>query len=83
MLILGLGGQVLGFLGVLGSGALGAERIVAMLRYLSRPYWALLSAVHLAVTLGAALSAGKALTRKVYPASGEAGDLMLEEGEAV
>lgn len=82
VLILGLGGQVLGFLGVLGSGALGAERIVAMLRYLSRPYWALLSAVHLAVTLGAALSAGKALTRKVYPASGEAGDLMLEEGEA-
>ena len=82
ILLLGAAGQVLGFGAVLGSAALEVERIVYIMRYLPRAYWVILSAVHLAVTLlaGAWVMAG--LQRRVYPISGEAGDLKLEDEEA-
>lgn len=83
VLALGTGGQLLGFLAVLSGAGLGVERIVHILRYLPRPYWLLLSAVHLAVTLAAGLGAMSSLERRVYPVSGEAGDLALDEEAAV
>ncbi|MBQ8835117.1 MAG: ABC transporter ATP-binding protein [Oscillospiraceae bacterium] len=82
ILLLGAGGQLFGFLAVAFSGGLGVERIVSIMRYLPRPYWLILSAVHLAVTLLAGAWVMSSLQRKVYPISGEAGDLTLEDGEA-
>ena len=55
---------------------------MSIMRYLPRPYWLILSAVHLAVTLLAGAWVMSSLQRKVYPISGEAGDLTLEDGEA-
>ena len=82
VLIFTAGGQALGFLAIWLCSQLGLERIVSIMRYLPHRNWLILSAVHLAVTVLAGCWVTSSMKRRVYPVSGEAGDLKLEDEEA-
>ena len=58
------------------------ERIVHVLRYLPWGYLLVLSAVHLAGALAAAVWVVRAVIKQVFPLSGKQSDLPLEEEEA-
>ena len=74
-------GQLIGGLGVWLCGLGGVQRIQELLRWLPAPYILLLSGVHLAASLLAALWTVRALARQVYPLAGKYSDLALDDGE--
>ena len=76
-------GQLLGLGILLLGGELGIQRIAYVLRYLPWKYMGLLSAVHLAGALTAAVWVTRAVTKQVFPLSGKPSDLALEEEAAV
>jgi hypothetical protein len=74
-------GQLVGSAAIWLCGRLGIERIQHILRYLPGKYIALLSGVHLIVSLFAALWVMHALGKQVYPLAGKFGDINLEDEE--
>jgi hypothetical protein len=74
-------GQLVGGAAIWLCGRLGIERIQHILRYLPGKYIALLSGVHLIVSLFAALWVMRALGKQVYPLAGKFGDINLEDEE--
>ncbi len=71
-------GQLLGGSGIWLCGKNGIQRIEHILRYLPPKYILLLSAVHLAAALAAALWVMGALKKQVYPLAGSFSDLNLD-----
>lgn len=71
-------GQILGGSGIWLCGKGGIQRIEQILRYLPPKYILLLSAVHLAASLAAALWVMGALKKQVYPLAGSFSDLNLD-----
>ncbi len=75
-------GQALGF-GLIGLGSyLGIQRLVNLTKYLAPPYWALLSGVHLTVSLVAAMGILSAIKKKVFPQADKIRDLAPRRKEA-
>lgn len=81
VLLFTLGGQVVGFAGILICRAANVARIVELMRYLPAVYILLLSGVHLAASLIAGYWIIHALDRQVYPLAGRQTDLALETEE--
>ncbi|MBO7185161.1 MAG: ABC transporter ATP-binding protein [Oscillospiraceae bacterium] len=75
-------GQLVGGGAIWLCGRAGIERIAHILRYLPAQYIGILSLVHLAVCLGAAIWVITALGKQVYPLAARFTDLHLEEEEA-
>jgi hypothetical protein len=76
-------GQGVGFAGLLYCNRLGVERIVSILRYLPAELMALLSGVHLAAAIAAAMVIGGAVRKRIYPLVKKQDDIRLEEEVAV
>ena len=77
-------GQLIGSSGIWLCGQGGIERIAQILRYLPPKYVALLSAVHWAASLVAAVWVMGSLKKQVYPFAGSFSDINLDiEKEAV
>ena len=76
-------GQLLGGSGIWLCGKGGIQRIEQILRYLPPKYILLLSAVHLAASLTAALWVMGALRKQVYPLAGNFSDLNLDTEKEV
>lgn len=77
-------GQLIGSSGIWLCGQGGIERIAQILRYLPPKYVALLSAVHWAASLAAAVWVMGSLKKQVYPFAGSFSDINLDiEKEAV
>lgn len=72
-------GQAVGFAGLWYCNQNGVERIVSIIRYLPPYLMVLLSAVHLAAALLAALWIARALQKRVYPMFVRSDDLKLDE----
>ena len=72
-------GQLLGGGGVYLCGHLGLRRIADVLKYLPPAYMAILSAVHMAAALLAALWVQRVLVKQVYPTAGRFADLQMDE----
>ena len=72
-------GQVLAFGVVLLCAQGGVRRIVSIVRYLPVGNWAVLSAVHLGLSVLAGLGIMKNMSKRVYPQTGDRGDLRLDE----
>lgn len=71
-------GQILAFGSTLLCGLWGVERIESILRYLPAGKWLVLSGVHLALSLFTGWIVMNAMAKKVYPQTGERGDLELD-----
>lgn len=81
VLLFTLGGQLVGFAGILICRACRVARIVELMRYLPAVYILLLSGVHLVASLIAGYWIIHALDRQVYPLAGRQTDLALESEE--
>ena len=81
ILLFTLLGQGIGGAALLVCSAMGVQRIVNIVKYLPWQWMALLSAVHLAAALLAALWIARAVQKRVYPASRSRTDLRLEDEE--
>lgn len=76
-------GQALAF-GAIGlCGAYGVRQIQTIIRYLPGEKWLILVAVQLIITLAAAMIAIWNMKKRVYPQTGETGDLDLDGEETV
>lgn len=76
-------GQAVGFAGLWYCNRLGIERIVSIIRYLPAQLMAVLSAVHLAAAVAAALVIGGAVRKRIYPLVKKQDDIRLDEEVAV
>ena len=76
-------GQLLGGAAIWACGKGGVERIAEILRYLPPKYIAILSGVHLAAALAAALWVIHALRKQVYPFAGSFSDIQLDTDKEV
>ena len=76
-------GQGVGFAGLLYCNHIGIERIVSIMRYLPAELMAVLSAVHLAAAVAAALVIGGAVRKRIYPLVKKQDDIRLDEEVAV
>ena len=76
-------GQGVGFAGLLYCNHIGSERIVSIMRYLPAELMAVLSAVHLAAAVAAALVIGGAVRKRIYPLVKKQDDIRLDEEVAV
>lgn len=76
-------GQVFGGSAIWLCGKGGVQRIAEILRYLPSKYVAVLSAVHLAAALAAALWVMHALKKQVYPLAGTFSDIQLDTDKEV
>jgi hypothetical protein len=76
-------GQGVGFAGLLYCNHMGIERIVSILRYLPAELMALLSGVHLAAAIAAAMVIGGAVRKRIYPLVKKQDDIRLDEEVAV
>ncbi|MGN0998899.1 MAG: ABC transporter ATP-binding protein [Faecousia sp.] len=81
ILLFTLLGQGIGGGALLVCNAMGVQRIVNIVKYLPGQWMALLSAVHLAAALLAALWIAGAVQKRVYPMSRSRTDLKLEDEE--
>lgn len=70
-------GQLIGFAAILTCSAAEVSRIVNLTKYLTFGWWLLLSLIHLAVSLLAALQIIKGLKKHVYPLSARKSDLVI------
>ena len=76
-------GQGVGFAALLYCDHIGIERIVSIMRYLPAELMAVLSAVHLAAAVAAALVIGGAVRKRIYPLVKKQDDIRLDEEVAV
>jgi hypothetical protein len=76
-------GQGVGFAALLYCNHIGIERIVSIMRYLPAELMAVLSAVHLAAAVAAALVIGGAVRKRIYPLVKKQDDIRLDEEVAV
>ena len=76
-------GQGVGFAALQYCSHIGIERIVSILRYLPAELMALLSGVHLAAAMVAAMIIGGAVRKRIYPLVKKQDDIRLEEEVAV
>ena len=72
-------GQLIGGAGIFLCGRLGIARIADILKYLPAAYVAVLSAVHLVISMLASVWVIRVLGKQVYPLAGKYSDLSLEE----
>ena len=72
-------GQLLGGAGIWICGTQGVQRIANVVKYLPGSYVAVLSAVHLVISVLSCLWVIRALGKQVYPLAGKHSDLELEE----
>ena len=76
-------GQGVGFAALQYCSHIGIERIVSILRYLPAELMALLSGVHLAAAMVAAMIIGGAVRKRIYPLVKKQDDIRLDEEVAV
>lgn len=79
MLVFSLVGECIAVLAVLLCRTLGVARIVSILHYLPAPYLLLIWGIHFTAGFLSALRVTRVLQRQVYPASGIAADLEMDE----
>lgn len=79
VLLFAVAGQLLGAAGLLLCRDLEVERIVYILRYLPPQYLALLSGVHMAVSLLGAVWVMRSMAKQVFPLTGKRRDLPMGE----
>lgn len=81
VLLMTVGGQVLGIVGILLCSRFGVAQIVGVTKYLTGIWWVGISLIHFASTALAAWSIAGTLKKRVYPRTGRRSDIVIDDEE--